>query len=44
MPITYDIDREQRLVLATPRGVLTDAEIFGYQQEVWSQPEVNGYN
>jgi hypothetical protein len=44
MPISYDIDRDQRLVIATPHGVLTDAEVFGYQQEVWSRPETNGYD
>jgi hypothetical protein len=23
---------------------MTDADVFGYQQEVWSRPEVEGYN
>jgi hypothetical protein len=36
MPIRYDIDRGQRLVIATAQGVLTEGEIFNYQQEVWS--------
>ena len=44
MPITYQIDRERRLVIATGRGVITDAEVFGYQQEVWSQPENSAYD
>ena len=44
MPITYQIDHDQRLVTATPHGVLTDGDIFGYQQKVWSQPEVRGYD
>jgi hypothetical protein len=26
------------------RGTLTDQEIFGYQLEVWSRPEVRGYD
>jgi hypothetical protein len=43
MPIRYDIDRDQRLVIATVQGVLTEAEIFNYQREVWSQPENSGY-
>jgi hypothetical protein len=24
--------------------VLTDADIFGYQQDVWSRPDTKGYN
>jgi hypothetical protein len=44
MPITHKIDHEQRLVSATPHGVLTDREIFAYQMEVWSGSEVLGYS
>ena len=44
MPIIFKIDHDQRLVIAKPQGVLTDADVFGYQQEVWSRPEVRGYN
>lgn len=44
MPIAYQIDHDQRLVFATPHGVLIDADIFKYQQEVWSRPDVRGYN
>ena len=44
MPITYQIDRERRLVITTGRGVITDADVFGYQQEVWSRPENSAYN
>ena len=44
MPITYYIDRDQRLVVATPQGVLTDADVFGYQQDVWSRPDTRGYD
>ena len=44
MPISHHIDRDQRLVIATPNGVMTDADIFGYQQEVWSQPGNAGYD
>src|SRR5262249_5706391 len=35
---------ERRLVTAKGRGVLTDEDIFGYQKEVWSRPDVAGYN
>jgi hypothetical protein len=44
MPIPYHIYHDKRLVVATPSGVLTDADVFDYQQEVWSQPDTRGYN
>jgi hypothetical protein len=44
MPVTYDIDHEKRLVAASPHGLLTDAEIFGYQKEVWSRADTRGYD
>ncbi len=44
MPITYCIDHEKKLVEARAHGALTDADVFGYQQEVWSRPDVAGYN
>lgn len=44
MPIEYTIDHSRRLVVARGRGMLTGEDIFNYQQEVWSLPEVNGYD
>ncbi len=44
MPIEYRIDHERRLVLAKGRGTLTDDDVFGYQREVWSRPDVAGYD
>ena len=44
MPIDYHIDHARRLVVARGNGVLTGADIFGYQREVWSRPEVIGYD
>ena len=44
MPIDYSIDHNRRLVIATGRGKLTDRDVFGYQREVWSKPEVAGYD
>jgi len=44
MPIEYNIDHDQRLVLARAIGKLTAEELFNYQHEVWSRSEVNGYN
>jgi hypothetical protein len=42
MPVIYRIDHEARVVVAAAKGTLTDAAVFGYQQEVWSRP-VAGY-
>jgi hypothetical protein len=44
MPIDYYIDHARRLVVARGRGVFTDADIFGYQRDVWTQPDVAGYD
>ena len=44
MPIEYTIDHTRRLVAATARGTLTGEDIFGYQKDVWSRPEVSGYD
>lgn len=34
MPINR-IDHDARVVVAAGRGVLTDADVFDYQREVW---------
>jgi hypothetical protein len=44
MPIEYLIDHTLQLVSAKGRGELTAEDIFGYQQEVWSRPDVAGYH
>ncbi len=44
MPIEYLIDHERRLVMAKGQGTLTDEDVFGFQRDVWSRPEVNGCN
>ena len=44
MPLDYRIDHQLRLVVATASGTLTDQEVFGYQREVWSRPELAGYD
>ena len=44
MTIEYRIDHERRIVLAMGHGTFTDQEVFAYQQEVWSNPEVAGYD
>jgi hypothetical protein len=44
MPIEYSIDHTRRLVVARGNGTLTGADIFGYQREVWSRPDVRGYD
>jgi len=44
MPIEYHIDHGRRLVLASARGKLTAEDFFNYQRNVWSLPEVRGFN
>jgi hypothetical protein len=44
MPIEYRIDHERRLVTARGYGVFGDEDVFRYQSEVWSRPEVAGYD
>ena len=44
MPITYWIDHEQRLVMATGHGTVTHEDIFGYQRDLRSRPELAGYD
>jgi hypothetical protein len=44
MPISYEIDTAAQLVLARVTGVLTHEDILGYQQSVWSRPEVVGFD
>lgn len=43
MTVEYRIDHEQRLVWAAGHGTLTGEDVFGYQRDVWSKPEVKGY-
>jgi hypothetical protein len=44
MPIRYQIEHEHRLVRAVITGTLTREDTFSYQREVWSRPDVRGYN
>lgn len=44
MPIDYDIDHARRLVMACARGVMSDVEVFAYQRNVWTRPDVAGYD
>jgi hypothetical protein len=44
MPIEYRVDSSGRLVFARGFGALTDSDVFGYQKEVWSSPDVAGYD
>lgn len=44
MPIEYRIDHDRQLVLARGLGRFTAEDMFGYQNEVWSRPEVAGYS
>ena len=44
MPIRYRIDHQAKVVVAAGYGTLTDAELFGYQREVWSRDDVAGFD
>lgn len=44
MPMAYRVDHAARLVIAAGHGILTDADVFGYQREVWSRDDVAGYD
>jgi hypothetical protein len=44
MPIEFYVDHERRTVFAKGRGVLTNDELVNYQQQVWSRPEVAGFD
>lgn len=44
MPFVYRVDHDARVVLAVGSGVITDADVFGYQRDVWSRADVAGYD
>jgi hypothetical protein len=44
MPIQHHVDYELRLVIARCVGVVTDEDVFGYQQAVWSRTDVIGFH
>lgn len=44
MPIIYRIDHERRLVIARGVGIFRRSDPFEYQQQVWSRPDVAGYD
>lgn len=44
MPLTYEIDRSRRIVFTQAIGILTAQDIFAYQKEVWSDPELRSYD
>src|SRR5258705_884388 len=44
MPIRYQIDNVNRVVLTTGHGTLTDQEVFEYKTSVWALQQVAGYD
>jgi hypothetical protein len=44
MPIEYRIDSERRIVIARGYGTFTHADVLRYQRDVWSRPELAGYD
>jgi hypothetical protein len=43
VPLNYWVDHRQRLVVAKGVGLISDDEVFTYQREAWSTPELAGY-
>jgi len=43
MPIEYEIDSARRLIIATPKGMVTFEDMAEYQKQVWGQAELAGY-
>jgi hypothetical protein len=44
MPIDYQIRHDRRLVAARGHGVFTHLDVVGYQNDVWSRPDVAGFD
>src|SRR5262249_55935357 len=44
MPIVYRVDHGARVVVAAGYGIFSDGDVFGYQRDVWSRKDVEGYN
>jgi hypothetical protein len=44
MPIEYEIDADRRRVVARGTGTVTEQDIYAYQLDVWSRPEVAGFD
>jgi hypothetical protein len=44
MPLRYQIDDANRLVLTSGHGTVTDLEVFEYKQSVWSLERVAGFD
>jgi hypothetical protein len=44
MPIEFQIDHDRRLVSSKAVGKLAAEDLIRYQREVWSLPEVRGYD
>jgi len=44
MPIEYRIDLQRHLVVARALGTLSDADVFRYQETVWSRADINGFD
>lgn len=44
MGVFYKIYNSLRVVDAWAEEILTEEDLFRYQQEVWSQPEIIGFN
>lgn len=44
MPLTFEVDKKNRLVIARATGTLTLEDLFRYQFEAWSRKELREYD
>ena len=44
MALEFKIYPDRRLVVARGVGTLTDPDVFNYQRDVWSRPDVQGFD
>jgi hypothetical protein len=44
MPLEYEIDADARMVVTRGFGAVTAEDLFRYQREVWSRPEIAGFD
>jgi hypothetical protein len=44
VPLVYRIDRDAKVVVAAGYGILTDADLFGYERQTGARSDMIGYD
>jgi hypothetical protein len=44
MPITFKIDHNHKIIVGHATGSLTAADILAFQEQIWSRPDVAGFD